>query len=58
MLLSQALIDFRWTLDELNVATFAQESKTPKPIFNSTRGKNVESIGLLKMREKLIVKLS
>ncbi|WP_353570051.1 DUF3418 domain-containing protein [Candidatus Albibeggiatoa sp. nov. BB20] len=25
-------MDFRWTLEELNVATFAQELKSPKPI--------------------------
>jgi len=29
---AQKLIDFGWTLEELNVATFAQELKTPKPI--------------------------
>ncbi|WP_353570053.1 ATP-dependent RNA helicase HrpA [Candidatus Albibeggiatoa sp. nov. BB20] len=29
---SQALLDFRWTLEELNVAIFAQELKTPQPI--------------------------
>ncbi|WP_353570046.1 DUF3418 domain-containing protein [Candidatus Albibeggiatoa sp. nov. BB20] len=30
------LLDFRWTLEELNVATFAQELKIPQPISIST----------------------
>jgi ATP-dependent helicase HrpA len=30
--LSQALLDFRWQIEELRVSLFAQELKTPYPV--------------------------